>query len=638
VLTELKFGNFRGFSSFAAAFKPITVLVGANSSGKTSVLHAARMVIEALDLALEHGIPHAQPDGGIAVCKNIIVDDFARLVPVDDWVELFKGAQVAEGSKLTVEATFDGQFKSLAIAIEYGRNRQPKLTVDAVCPLASAVVHRLRQKSPERHKMIANALKEHAPRAFLVPAFYGVTRAEEHRSHGLIHRLLGGGEQSRVVRNLVTRLPKDRFDGLNAFLRRATGATLTWRTSGDETDRALHLKVYFKDSNGELELSSAGAGLVNLVALYASMAYFRATEDPRQGLIYLLDEPEAHLHPKLQGDVGAAIAALAREFGAQVIMATHAVEIVNRVGERDDALLLAVNRRAEFSSTPLDSEQDIVRELAQYCDLTPFTSLNFLASRRVLFHEGPSDAAILTACARIYLRNKPDESQRFRRWTFVSLDGVGNVSAQAVLGSVLSPRIFPNLSEKRKVRAVCVLDRDAERIPGRRAIQNLSNEQFEAVEQIWSRYSIESLFLDTDCLFAWIRLRVPVGVMSDGDLQIAVEAAKQEADRDQNLDDAAVDAIERVELRKGGKTLAEAKKEARACARAEPTVWQRGRARAGFMLGLIRKSLPTGHQNKVRSTLADLVEIPLESIQSGDIDRLVPKELRDLLDWLVTKS
>jgi hypothetical protein len=56
------------------------------------------------------------------------------------------------------------------------------------------------------------------------------------------------------------------------------------------------------------------------------------------------------------------------------------------------------------------------------------------------------------------------------------------------------------------------------------------------------------------------------------------------------------------------------------------------------MLGLIRKSLPTGHQNKVRSTLADLVEIPLESIQSGDIDRLVPKELRDLLDWLVTKS
>jgi predicted ATP-dependent endonuclease of OLD family len=67
VLTGIKFENFRGFSSFDAALKPVTVLVGPNSSGKTSVLHAARMVVEALDLAIEHGTPHDQPNGTITV-------------------------------------------------------------------------------------------------------------------------------------------------------------------------------------------------------------------------------------------------------------------------------------------------------------------------------------------------------------------------------------------------------------------------------------------------------------------------------------------------------------------------------------------------------------------------------------------
>jgi len=109
MLRSLRLKRFRGFDTLDAELKPVTVVVGPNSSGKTSVLHAIRMVIEALDLALDAdvGAPHEMPDGRIRVCSNHLVQDFARLVPVDDWAELFRGGDVAEGSDLEVDVSLD---------------------------------------------------------------------------------------------------------------------------------------------------------------------------------------------------------------------------------------------------------------------------------------------------------------------------------------------------------------------------------------------------------------------------------------------------------------------------------------------------------------------------------------------------
>jgi hypothetical protein len=352
-------------------------------------------------------------------------------------------------------------------------------------------------------------------------------------------------------------------------------------------------------------------------------------------VIYLLDEPEAHLHPKLQGDVGEALAAAATDFGAQLVIATHSIEMINRLGQRRDTILLAVDR-AGSALTPLDSEAALVRELGQWCDLTPFTSLTFLASRRILFHEGPSDGAILARCAEAYFRTRAPDLAAFRRWTLVSLDGVGNVKAQGVLGAVLSPALFPDLAAKKAVRAVCVLDRDAEREPGFHVLRGITRDHFEARELVWSRYSIESLFLDPMRLAAWIAASLPEGAVSDADLQAMVARGIAVADKDPELVDAAEVSLQLAKVRSKHMKIDEALKAAKQEVRADPGVYQKGRDRARVVLRCVREALPSNQlKNLLRGTVQGLLEAA-SADRLGDRSAAIPQEIRDLLDYMAS--
>jgi predicted ATPase len=648
MLTHIKLQQFRGFASLDTDLEPLTVIAGPNSSGKTSILHAVRMAFEALAIGLEEEDPHA--DAGrdmVTVCRDHIIRDQERLCPVPDWKELFTNRDMRAGMVIGIEATFERSdlIQKLHVAFAPARNDQLKMTVLINSSEARKRIDKLPKQSKYRSQGLREALEGALPQAVFVPAFYGVTRAEEYRTRALIDGMLGGGDQSRIVRNLVTRLDGPAFGRLNDFLRRSIGASLVRRTMTDEVEDARYLTAYFKDTNGELELSSAGSGLINLIALYAAMERFRPARQPGSGpVVFLLDEPEAHLHPKLQGDVGEALGNLRADFVAQLVIATHSVEMVNRLSQRPEARLLAVDR-ATSSVTVLASDEAMVRELGRWCDLTPFSSLNFLASRRILFHEGPSDAAILSRCADLCFRTDTPGLDRFRAFTMVSLDGVGNAKAQGMLRAVLTPKLFPELTATQKVRALCLFDRDAERSPGLHSIKALTNDHFEGAEMVWSQYSIESLFLTPKCLAAWLALLLPSNVITEDDLAKLVEGGLAEADKDLELLDAATSALLQAKLRprtdptdpkkRSTMPLPDALKEAQQEARAKPAVWQKGRDRASKVLSYVRDALPKRAQNKVRGSITAIVEAaPIDRL--GDPNVLLPPEVRDLLNHLAS--
>jgi predicted ATP-binding protein involved in virulence len=639
MLTGISLQRFRGFRKLDADLRPVTVVMGPNSSGKTSVLHAIRVALEALSIALEEAEPHLDDDGQITVCWGHIVWDHARLHPMSDWAELFTDKEIGGGAAMSLTLRFDAEdvVQEVWVELSYARNYQLKMSVRVRSASAAKQVAEMPLKSRYRKDRLKEVLSQGAPRAFFVPAFYGVTGEEEHRTRALMRRLLGGGDQSRVVRNVVARLDRDAFTRLNNFLGFRLGATISRRTTEQEADDIQHLAVYFKDTNGELELSAAGAGLINLVALYAVIEELRprVSTGAAPPVIYLLDEPEAHLHPKLQGDVGAALASAAAGFGAQLVIATHSIEMINRLGRQRDTLLLAVDRTTSRAS-PLGSEAALVRELGQWCDLTPFTSLNFLASRRILFHEGPSDAAILARCADAYFRTRAPDLDAFRRWTLVSLDGVGNVKAQGVLGAVLSPQLFPDLDAREVVRAVCVMDRDAERAPGFRVLPKLTREHFEARELVWSRYSIESLFLTPALLAFWIEAALPEGAIGRDEIQDLITRAIAAADKDPELVDAAEVGLQLAKIRQEHLRIDEALKAAKAAVRAEPGVYQRGRDRARRVLAGVRDALPSNAlKNALPASIQGLLDVAVLD-RIGDRAAAIPQEIRDLLEYMAS--
>ncbi len=153
-----------------------------------------------------------------------------------------------------------------------------------VCDAFSLADAETRPSSPLRTTRLREGLQRIAPRAVFVPPFYGVTRLEEYRTLPVV---------DRIVRNLVARLDGAARLRLNALLGRTVGASVERRTSQADAEGSSELVVTYRDINGELELSSAGAGLISLIALYAAMERVRGERQTAgdRAIMFLLDEP-----------------------------------------------------------------------------------------------------------------------------------------------------------------------------------------------------------------------------------------------------------------------------------------------------------------------------------------------------------
>ncbi len=630
MLKTVKLKNFRGFENLSLALAPVSVVVGPNSSGKTTILHAISAAHRAYAQSLEAPDAHPVVMGGlIQVCDGVILQDHARLLPIAIQEEIFRDADVAEGVTTEIALGFDDTdpVRSLVVKLSYMRNQVLKLAVEVDCPAAMIAANQLPRKSRYRAARLLEALRRDQPVSVLVPAFYGVTLKEEFRTAPVVEEQLQEGQQSRIVRNLVARLSATDLEELNAFLGRTVGARIVTRTPAADSERVHPLVVQFADTNGPLDLSAAGAGVVNLIALFAALKWRQRSGTGTT--VFLLDEPEAHLHPRLQGSLGDELATVVRSFAnAQFVAATHSVEMINRLGRRDDAALFAVDR-VTGTAVSLRTESAIVDQLATWADLTPFTSLNFLASRRLLFHEGPSDARILGRAAEVLFRNKPDQLATFKKWTLVPLEGTGHVPGVAALKKVIQPRVFPGLQAGPAVQVVLVLDRDRERKPGTTTTRE---GQVVATQVVWPQHSIESMFVEPAMLAQWLAASLPNGSTPEAELRALVQKAIDVVDGDASLNDVAVADLAPVLLRDGG-TPKERIKEAQALVKAAPAVWQKGRDRARRVLEQVRKQLPTKEQRYVRATIVDeMDEAKLARLSNPEL--AVPAELRQLLELL----
>jgi predicted ATP-dependent endonuclease of OLD family len=649
MLRRIKIESFRGFNSLDITqdLQAVTVLMGPNSSGKTTVLHAIRLVCQTLDLALDGDERVRADKTHLDVAKDRLVESPAQLLPRLDWQALFRDQQVGQGIEFTVHLQFDDAdpIQHMALAVAYARNQQIKYSLRLTAPAAPA-----RGTSDKTLDLYSDRLKEwlrlHAPRAVFIPPFYGVVTEEEYRPRVVVNKLVGAGDQSHVVRNLITGLESHQLTQLNAFLGELMGASISYRTSGDKVETESPLRVEFKDSNGALEISAAGAGLVNLIALYASLARWQSSAKSNL-VMFLLDEPEAHLHPRLQASTAERMVSLVtEEFGAQLFMATHSVEIINRLGDRTDTTLLRTDRTATPSATVLSGQAAVLADLATWADLTPFTAINFMASRRVLFHEGPGDDKVLKRCAELRYRQQADKRRGIERWALVPLEGSGNEKMVGLLKRLLDSDVWAKSADTASFKVVTVLDRDHSRTPGFTVDGAKTGPQ--SARMVWQSHSIESLFLTPSVLGHWIRAFAAEATPANLDTLIAEALAH--ADADPALNNKAVDQLSlwfmKQELtsstgaplsvntdshRLRAITLARERFESEGAA-----ACQRGKDRAKNVLTFIRSHIAQPRQNNFPADLIKLIELA-DLNKISDPVAAVPDELRGLLDWMVAE-
>ena len=146
MLKSVRLENFRGFAALKLALAPVSVIVGPNSCGKTTVLHAISAAHRAYAHALELSDAHpVVEDRWVKVCDGVILQSHTRLLPIAVQEEIFRNGEASDGTWTEIELGFDERdpVRGLFVKLAYMRNKVLKLSVQVECPAALAAVEEI---------------------------------------------------------------------------------------------------------------------------------------------------------------------------------------------------------------------------------------------------------------------------------------------------------------------------------------------------------------------------------------------------------------------------------------------------------------------------------------------------------------
>ncbi|PLA26969.1 ATP-dependent nuclease [Corynebacterium coyleae] len=318
-INQIEITNFKAVKKTSLELHPsCTVIVGANGSGKSSILQAVHWVLQSVRN------PKVKPNRGHQ--GSTVPERDAFYMPSQEYRKAGNFEDYASNKQraqldLSIKAEMDdGTIESANSWIKSARNEG--LSVWA--PSANQIVQRIRDNKREISAYI--------------PGLAGIPLSEEKRSRLVVRRQAAAGDANTVLRNLLVLLSETDAKGENgldlvsAYVSEVMG-TCKLRTTFDE-DSQVFIKSEFSygDSPSKfVPLEMAGIGFLQVIQIFSYLVYFR----PR---LLLVDEPDAHLYPLVQEKLVTTLISAAEKFECQLVLATHSPSIVRALGEKGSVI------------------------------------------------------------------------------------------------------------------------------------------------------------------------------------------------------------------------------------------------------------------------------------------------------------
>ena len=470
MLTKLTIKNFKRFRDETVVnFEPITVLLGGNNSGKSTVLQALSIFQYCME------VTRKRKNGGFTLdTKTIGPEEFGAL-PVAEPTDLWPDSKPA--GAINIEAKFSND-ATISFEITMSFNRF------SITPALHGEAGKLIETTKVRYVPIHSglALRE----GFLLAP----ERAERLRElqHG------------SVIRNLLWDLKehnKERWKKLKEILERLYPTATLDVTFDSQVDRFISSEYQDNVLGRGLDVVVSGTGFQQVLQIFTGVLSQGST-------IVLMDEPDAHLHARLQVEMMRIFADLVEGEGLQFVLASHSPHLISAAPP--GSLRAMIDGKAHpFATEP--EQMDLLDTLGAFdrMEIVPL-----LRTKSVVFVENRDDRNYLE----LFARKLWGEAKMRKIWDGLSFlytyQEPVSADVKRLARQVKDLLNAPGLSQLhggRQARFLVIGDRDYRSASGvKKAKKELGMKakgegfKLDLRCSIWSRNEIENYLLDANAL------------------------------------------------------------------------------------------------------------------------------------------
>ena len=399
MIKRVELNKFKRFNNKTIDIQEgMTLVVGGNNSGKSTILHALAVWEFCKTVLIYEKSPRAILQGFSGDGYGISIDDFTP-INIPSFRYLWTNLKITSNYSLSIDCLWDdaaGVEKHLKIGLALNQERLFIKNLEST-------IHE----------------DDYIPHVAYLPTFAGIGSKEEWHSAALRNRYVGQGLAGAVLRNQIMEFYLENVKFREAHKNaqgRLSNADLRYIREHDPFELLqqvifsvfkgvlypkefnpefhTHVKVNFRkgemankrfkpfSSYTERDIMVEGSGFLQWLSVYTFAL------SPNVDTL-LLDEPDAHLHCSLQGELFSHLEAIATKMNKQVLVATHSSEVIKTFNFK--RILFIDGTHVHY----LGAEETKVRLLSGL-GTEYFPKLSQIEkAKRLLFVENQSDADFL---------------------------------------------------------------------------------------------------------------------------------------------------------------------------------------------------------------------------------------------------